>query len=544
MESSNEAFTTLKSRVKTVATELKDRRVECRNLNLNVQELTLSKSKLESDNKDMSTKYFRSVKLSEERGVEIESLQKEVTDLKQKFESKEKELLEKGSIGDKTLNNYKKKVQSLLATANARAAAANQARDDAEIDANNARAEAEKFHKRARDAEKEKQKVVDTSLKEVKSLHEQVEEIRRDRDRLVSELDTAQTECVKAFEDVKEIQAYRESLLEELNDKDDELAKEIEKRTGLEQDLSMATIKINGLDSKVLELNSDLEKAKSAAFIARQKEAETQNTNTSSTFVPGGPNQPSNKDDATIVMLQQELQVANDVIKDLKESLSTIISKDPSTLEPEQLIQTVNSMGEEYNSSATRTNTNTGGNNDSTPLFFAFEKQAELNTARDEITRLAALLGDAESEKMEALEAKEGMRKAMEETEARLKRFEKLGAAGGNRFSNGPSHGRRISMGQSNFNLHQGGSVSSHNDSSVNLEYLKNITLRYMNAMSLNEKKALIPVIGAVLELTADEQAQAINSVEKNAGIQGVGTTLIENVQNKGFVSGLFGDLM
>lgn len=33
---------------------------------------------------------------------------------------------------------------------------------------------------------------------------------------------------------------------------------------------------------------------------------------------------------------------------------------------------------------------------------------------------------------------------------------------------------------------------------------------RYMNAMSFNEKKALIAVIGAVLELTVDEQAQAM----------------------------------
>ena len=173
--------------------------------------------------------------------------------------------------------------------------------------------------------------------------------------------------------------------------------------------------------------------------------------------------------------------------------------------------------------------------------------QSELNTARDEITRLALLLGDAESDKMEAIETKEDMRKKMEEAESRLRRFEKLGAASGNRNTNGstfnPAHGRR-SIGSSHFNSHQVSSVSSHSDSSVNLEYLKNIMLRYMNAMSLNEKKALIPVIGAVLELTADEQAQAMQKIENSAGIQGVGTSLIENVQNKGFVSGLFGDLV
>lgn len=134
----------------------------------------------------------------------------------------------------------------------------------------------------------------------------------------------------------------------------------------------------------------------------------------------------------------------------------------------------------------------------------------------------------------------------MNEAESRLRRFEKLGTSSSGRSSiNGstytPHHGR---LGQSNVNKHQLGVVSSRNDSSVNLEYLKNIMLRYMNARSLNEKKGLIPVIAAVLELTDDEQAQAIGNVEKNAGIQGVGTSLIENVQNKGFVGGLFGDLM
>eukprot|EP00542_Grammatophora_oceanica_P012618 CAMPEP_0194045772 /NCGR_PEP_ID=MMETSP0009_2-20130614/17972_1 /TAXON_ID=210454 /ORGANISM="Grammatophora oceanica, Strain CCMP 410" /LENGTH=78 /DNA_ID=CAMNT_0038690743 /DNA_START=236 /DNA_END=472 /DNA_ORIENTATION=+ len=57
------------------------------------------------------------------------------------------------------------------------------------------------------------------------------------------------------------------------------------------------------------------------------------------------------------------------------------------------------------------------------------EKQAELNTARDEINRLANLLGDVQSEKMEAFEAMSEMKKKMEEATARLQRFEKLGSA-------------------------------------------------------------------------------------------------------------------
>ena len=64
--------------------------------------------------------------------------------------------------------------------------------------------------------------------------------------------------------------------------------------------------------------------------------------------------------------------------------------------------------------------------------------------------------------------------------------------------------------------------------------------LRYMNATSLNEKRALVPVIGAVLELTPDEQSLAMSNVERSANVTGVGVSLIENIQNKG-INGLFG---
>ena len=65
--------------------------------------------------------------------------------------------------------------------------------------------------------------------------------------------------------------------------------------------------------------------------------------------------------------------------------------------------------------------------------------------------------------------------------------------------------------------------------------------LSYLNAKTLNEKKAIVPVIAAVLELTADETTMVMENVEKSAGIDGVGTSLFENIQNKGMVSGLFG---
>ena len=50
-----------------------------------------------------------------------------------------------------------------------------------------------------------------------------------------------------------------------------------------------------------------------------------------------------------------------------------------------------------------------------------------------------------------------------------------------------------------------------------------------------------MPVVGAILELTPDELSLALDNIEKSAGINGVGTSLIENMQNKGLVGGLFG---
>ena len=69
-------------------------------------------------------------------------------------------------------------------------------------------------------------------------------------------------------------------------------------------------------------------------------------------------------------MLQQELEVANDVIKDLKEaSLNAILAKDSSTLDTNDIIDSVNSFG----SDNIPTNKNGANETNPTPLFFALE---------------------------------------------------------------------------------------------------------------------------------------------------------------------------
>ncbi len=531
--------------MKTVATELKERRVECRTLTANFQELTTQKATLEDEKNKFLSKASKFEKLNEEKGEEIQSLQKNVTDLRMNLKQKEKELSEKGTIGNKALVAYKKKAQASLANANARAATANQAREDAEIDATNARNEANSALIAAKEAEKDKDIAILKAQEEVQIFVDQIEELSNDLSKSKKDLHEAEAALLVMEEEKARTNNSREEMLEEWTHKSKLLDEEQEKVSALEQDLAISRIKNKELSDEIEVLKEELEKSASAAFMARQKDIK-QNENESISNDPT-PNEPL-ESDGTIVMLQQELKVANDAIRDLKEALDTALSRDMASLETSRgLLDTSNLNGSSYHKALSSGPPTPNGNEktDATPLFFAFEKQAELNTVRDEITRLAALLGDAESAKMEATEAMDEMRKRMEEAESRLRRYEKLAPAKGGRqngssFPSSQSYGNRRGMGNSSLRRDNGHTMSSQSDSTVSLEYLKNIMLRFMNASTLNEKRALVPVIGAVLELTQDEQSLAIENVEKSAGVTGVGVSLIENIQNKG-LNGLFG---
>ena len=137
------------------------------------------------------------------------------------------------------------------------------------------------------------------------------------------------------------------------------------------------------------------------------------------------------------------------------------------------------------------------------------EKQAELKTARDEMNRLASVLSDVQTEKSEAIEAREDMRRRMEDAEARLRRFEKLGSASREEDSSSPHHHHANGAG--------GGEAKS--SGAVNIEYLKNVMLRFLNAKTVPEKTALVRVIGAVLELTPDELNSAVKSIEQKGSV-------------------------
>lgn len=156
-------------------------------------------------------------------------------------------------------------------------------------------------------------------------------------------------------------------------------------------------------------------------------------------------------------------------------------------------------------------------------MFYALEKQAELSIAKDEINRLANLLGDMEAARMEALEDRNKMRIRMEEAEAKVKRQEKLGQS----VVNPTDRRRSVNILQSPGHAGEG--------ENVNLEYLKNVILQYLNATTLAQRKSLIPVVGAVLCLTQDEQRRAVSALESTSGLQSVGTSIIEGLETSLF---------
>ena len=546
LEASKEAYSTLKSRVKSVATELKDRRVECRTLNISVQELAVVQSRVEAEKNDYQMRTAKLEKVIEEKDEEVVSLRKNLVEIRMDLKKKEKELSQKGNISSKALDSYKKKAQASLANSNARAATANQAREDAEIDATNARNDAEVAMKKAKEAEVERSIAISKAREEVQIFKDQISELNVDCKKAKKELSDAQAVISKGAEEAKEANKNREEMLEEWTSKNTQLESETERASCLEQDVAIERIKSKEFEDEIYNLKVELENYASAAFMARQSDGIKQGNEKESKLEQR--KEPA-ESDGTIVMLQQDLKAANDAIRDLKEALGTALSRNPETIVPKEIMETIKHYNPSHSGPVSPQSAGDKDTTESTPLFFAFEKQAELNTSRDEITRLAALLGDAESTKMEAVEAMDDMRKKMEEAESRLRRYEKLAPASGRghrgssalptsqNYGNRRSHASIPSISEKN-----NGSammMSSRNDSTVSLEYLKNIMLRYMNATSLNEKRALLPVIGAVLELTPDEQTVAMANVEKSANVTGVGVSLIENIQNKG-LTGLF----
>lgn len=354
--------------------------------------------------------------------------------------------------------------------------------------------------------------------------------------------------------DMEEATDTRVKLVAELEQLNSTFMEQKEKSADLHEQLIQSNTLCESLQRDVHDLNDDVQRSSAAAFKRAKDNGEGSNTENhvdrgSSNLSPesGGDQEESY---GTIIILQQELQGANEAISELKLALRTALLEmtDKDSFVHGGSVPTAVRDPEAYANHPTNgfdAYSDSKQGNDSTPLYFAIEKQNELKTARDEINRLANMLGDAESAKQEAFDRVDEMRQMMEEADSRLLRYEKLGMNSTHRppISHPSSYGpfrTSTATGQHHSSgvLHDeasgtNGMTNTGNDSVVNLEYLKNVMLSFLTAKTLADRRKLVPVVATVLCLTPEEQNMAISNVEQTAGLTGVATSFWENLESK-----------
>lgn len=462
LQGARDEYDTLKERVKVVAGELKDRRAECRTLKAEVD-------LLKDNNVDLQDK----ITILEAQGMDLNKSSTETSNelntLKAQLLDKEKELTEaKEGIeaetrkSEEALSAYKRKAQQSLSLANSRIASAVQAKEEAEMEARAARSTADSAMERAMAAERKGTDALAEAKAYVAEMKDQVGKL----DDIKTELEATKAELETVRSEAQTTKEASEKLSCELQSIHGRLEAEQMTTTELRGEFSHVSTRSTELMEEVDRLRREEKRLVEEVRRLKEdgkKEKSKENGVAADDMVP---TKHSAEAEGMIAMLQQELADANLAIRELKETLKATVDEESRTSEPSR---------------------ENGGNNvDSTtggmPLFYAMEKQAELTQARNEIARLAALVGDSESSKQEAMEHMEMMREQLEEAYSKLER-----------------ESRR----------------STPQEERVNLEYLKNVILSYLNAKTVLEKKTLLPVIGTVLCLTPQEQQQALQHVDQ-----------------------------
>jgi hypothetical protein len=509
LQSSKQEYETMKERAKDIAAELKHRRSECRQLQDSVAELTEQNNRLKSTVHSLEERLNHQGLNQSDKDKEIDMLRAQLTEAKEKMKTIENVWQEKLTKSENILVEYKKRAQHSLSMSNSRTAAAVQAREEAELDARAARSTADAALERSVKAEVEAREAIAKAKLTVKAMEEEKDEAMKRSDEMKCQLMAAEQLQV-------EKEKERDSLLSTIQNKD----MEIDRLRGCmnEADAKIASTQrkimeytntIDDLRGEISALRAELQRATASAVTVASAKNEDDGSKvmkyTPSQILVNGSN--DSEDDSPLAALRMELREANDAIEDLKSALKNAVEMN------EELQRTYS--GSEYNITSPPDNTSRSDvgqtqSTDAIPLFYAMEKQAELKTARTEMNRLASLLADVQSEKMEAYDAMEEMRRRLDEAESRLKRHEKLGMASNVlNTTDEATHDNNIS-------------------SAVNIEYLKHILLRFMNAKTQTERKTLVPVIGAVLELTPDEVQAATQNIERQSAsiVTGNGNSL------------------
>jgi DNA repair exonuclease SbcCD ATPase subunit len=522
---SEEAYGTLKARVKVVATELKDRRAECRTLDLKIEEMVETNEQLQAELNNMKLQLGDRDRNQTEKDEEMDNFKDKVKQLEEELKEADKKIQQRGLVGEKALAAYKKKAQNSMSVANARTAAATQAKEDAESEAQGARSAAEEAIQRAKDAEAAGKATLLEAREYVKEVEAERNELVQKAQDAVNALEQLQHSLAETKADCDAVRSSKEKMAGELNHVLMDLQLERNRTSELQQEVSDLQKRSNNLYDEVETLRDELRRKATAAFMAKsQSGSESVEAGQNGELKSGLTSAETTEAESTIIMLQRELKASNQAIKELKETLRSTIEQ--------QIQRPVHSGGSEESTSPGQ-GTGPEIKSAGAPLFYAMEKQAELNTARSEINRLANLLGDAQSEKMEAFEAMQEMRKNMEEADARLRRYEKLGRktkSAAQPVKQVPT--RTLSPKRHISSASDSGDelMDDNNSASVNLEYLKNVMMSFFNAKTLAEKKALMPVVGSVLCLTPEEQHRAFVAVETSGSLENTGISLFENV--------------
>eukprot|EP00592_Proboscia_alata_P017951 CAMPEP_0194400064 /NCGR_PEP_ID=MMETSP0174-20130528/127003_1 /TAXON_ID=216777 /ORGANISM="Proboscia alata, Strain PI-D3" /LENGTH=1563 /DNA_ID=CAMNT_0039196533 /DNA_START=115 /DNA_END=4803 /DNA_ORIENTATION=- len=600
-------YNTLKARVKIVATELKERRGECR-------ELTLETTKLKTENNALRTE-LEAMKTGMDDAqnmlTEGEGMAEKVEEMKEELQGMEAKVKEASVAGDRALQTYKKKAQAALASTNARIAAAAQAQEEAELSAAAARRVATTAETRWKQSESEQKRLVTSHTSETVALKNHVSD-------LTAQLRTTTEKKTEVETEKEQFQSYKTEVAFEM--------------ARLENEIEELKASLQDQIERCSELNRDLrDEKKRVEVLTVTLEERDDGTGNGALKTRGGrmdgriahkSSEMSNNvgegkgESGMIAILQEELMEANEAIVGLKEALRNALSDNQKQImlqrsdqsdtanahnidhvQPSSPVRSVRSSGSydglEGSDSVVNAlvdSTPLGSryadrsSESNVPLFYAMEKQAELNTAREEINRLANLVGDAEAARQDALDFVHTMQKQVEEMEAKVRRQEKLGSAvpttgrvhlynqrgtvqqksghgsaqsspqkvpSSNHdfnatFDNQESYGEVSNHGSDSFSALAGiiSSKSSKTSSAmipvnedgenVNLEYLKNIMLRYLNAKTTNERRTLIPVISSVLCLTSDEQQAAENALHDSVSIENVGNVLAEGLEHQG----------
>lgn len=490
LEKTQREHAELKNRAKEVATELKERRAECSRLRHAVDELSEKNEKSEQSIENLTLQLSNHNINKSEKDGEMHRLRAELQNANSKFSELQADMQAKQAVAEKSLNDYKKKAQNSLAMANSRTASAVEAKEEAELEARAARSTADSAMDRAVKAEIASKEAVAEAKAYVAEMEKSTAKAKEERSKATSDMEIFRAKAAELQKAVDALTGEKNKLVTDLAHAQGRLEEEQGRSRALKneserfkQQAQAAKDDVGKLRQQIHRLEasqSDLEESKEASRQTQMKEMKV------------------DRDDATISMLQHQLAEANAVIEDLKSALNNAAEKH-----------------EAANSAESHAN---GGNGSrgAAPLFYAMEKQAELKTAQNEINRLANLLADVQSEKMEAVEAKEMMRQQMEDAQSKLERFQKLSDAP-------PSNDQK------------GLEPMPKNSGATNIEYLKNIMMRYLNAKTVAERKALVPVIAAVLCLTPEEQQGAIQTLEESASIKNVGNSLFESISGRYF---------